>query len=124
MSDDRTFRYVAVYFIAVTVACLAASLVMFGPHMTALMFWPITMFYVALTALPLYGIATSMRRPGWKTAIVIGALCTLPLFALTPNAMADNLRVFTLSGIVGGLIFHATIAAASRALGVSEEEVA
>lgn len=122
MTDDRTLRYVAVYFIAVTVACLAASLVMFGPRMLALMFWPITMLYVALTALPLYGVTASARRPGWKTAIVIGALSTLPLFALTPNDMAGNLRALTLPGIFGGLVFQATIVAAERVLGLSSGE--
>lgn len=107
-------------FSALLFASLAASIAMFGP--LGFLASPIAMLYAAVTALPLYALASAFRRPGWVTAALIGGLCmVLPLLFADPKFhpytlgyQALELARLVLPGAVGGLVFHGIFAAATR----------
>jgi len=107
-------------FSALLFASLAASIALFGP--LGFLLSPIAMLYAAITALPLYGIASAARCPGWVTAALIGALSMVPLMLLagsnlyyhTPGYYALGLVQIALPGAIGGLVFHGVFAAATR----------
>lgn len=109
-----TGRLVLSYLAAVIFASLVASAAMAGLSGVTFLLWPVTMFYIAITALPLYGVTLAVGRPGWMTATCLGVVCTAPLWALLPGDWIAVLRMWILPGALGGLSFHMALLGMAR----------